>query len=608
VIQVTSTICCGFDSSAVNVAPSFPLPILCGYRTMGVTMSVRRNVFPGAFEPLTETLVRRAAGTSPAFTFIDHLSHPDGAEHTLSWSRLDRRARSVAARLAAVSAPGERVALLCRQNLDYVVGFFGTLYAGMVAVPLFAPEASSHADRLVGALADCDPEVWLLPREALPAARALLDRHPVPRPKHLITVDTVPVRDFAPAPVTEDLPAYLQYTSGSTRAPAGAVITHGALAANVAQARTAFDTREDSTCVGWLPLFHDMGLINLLALPVAAGCRSVFTTPFAFIREPARWLRMLAAYPGVISAAPNFAFDQAVGRLSEEDRATLDLSRVEVIINGSEPIRPRTVENFLAATAALGFRASAHRPSYGLAEATVFVSTTGAGTTPKFVAFDRTRLGPGDRATAVAENADRASRLVSVGRAAGQDVRIVTDGHEAPDGVVGEIWVHGPNVADGYWGQPERSAETFGGHLDGGTPAGGWLRTGDLGVCHDGELYVTGRLKDLVIVDGTNHYPQDIETTVQETHPAIRRDRLAVFAVERDGQEGPVVVAEHAAHVVPHEGLTDEIERQVRAAVSRRHGLRLLDFVLVRPGTVARTSSGKVARAATRRRYLDGGL
>ncbi|MBP2326085.1 fatty acid CoA ligase FadD32 [Kibdelosporangium banguiense] len=571
-------------------------------------MSARRNVFSIGFEPVSEMLTWRAGDNGPAFTFIDYLDDADGVPRTITWSELDRRARTVAAHLTEVSAPGERVALLCPQNLDYVVGFFGALYAGMIAVPLFAPEVSSHANRLVGALADCDPEVWLTSQAAVPGIRELLDRHAVPRPKQLLSVDTLPEAGFEPVKARSDQAAYLQYTSGSTRSPAGAVITHGALTANVRQAQAAFGADVNSTCVGWLPLFHDMGLVNLLALPAAAGCRSVFTTPFAFVRRPVRWLRMLSQYPDVITAAPNFAFDYAVASLFGKDSSGLDLSRVKVIINGSEPIRAETVANFMAVTGPLGFRPSAHRPSYGLAEATVFVSTTPAGTTLKATTFDRTRLGPGETAVTVADDSDHAAKLVSVGRPVGQDLRIVVDGREVPEGVVGEIWVHGPNVAEGYWRQPERTAETFDGKLIDGTPDAGWLRTGDLGVMYADGLHITGRLKDLIIVDGTNHYPQDIEATVQQAHPAIRRDRLAVFGIERDGQEGPVVVAEHSSNVTIHDDLVNEVKRVVRAAVSRRHDLRLLDIVLVAPGTVSRTSSGKIARSATRRRYLDGGL
>jgi fatty acid CoA ligase FadD32 len=562
------------------------------------------------FEPLTASLGRHAGDDRPAFTFIDYGDRRDGVEETISWRELDRRARATAARLAQMTGPGERVALLCPQGIDYVVAFLGSLYAGVIGVPLFAPEVISHGERLVGALTDCDPQVWLTSQSALPSVQGLLDGHPVPRPKHVLTVDTLDgalADAFEPAHVTAGQAAYLQYTSGSTRRPAGAVITHGALAANVRQARDGFDLQPDDTCVGWLPFFHDMGLVLLLCLPVGAGCRSVFTTPFAFTRRPARWLRMVGAYPGVITAAPNFAFEYAIAGLSDKDRAGLDLSGVKAAINGSEPVRADTIDAFLAATGPLGFAASAHRASYGLAEATVFVSTTPAGAPPLVATLDRKRLGAGAAvAVAVDAAADQAQALVSAGRAAGQELRIVVDGRVVPDGRVGEIWVHGPNVADGYWRNPERSAETFGGRLDGDAPVAGWLRTGDLGVIHLGELFVTGRSKDLIIIDGKNHYPQDIEATVEEAHPAIRRGRLAVFSVERQGREWPVVVAEYDQHL--EHGDDAAIGRTVRAAVAGHHDLRLLDFVLVGPGSVRRTSSGKVARSATRRRYLERSL
>ncbi|MEC3976431.1 fatty acyl-AMP ligase [Amycolatopsis sp. H20-H5] len=568
--------------------------------------------FSAEFGPLTSSLSSRWDSDRPAFTFVDYGEHRDGVETTLSWAELDRRARAVAARLAQITGPGERVAVLCPQNLDYVVGFFGALYAGVIAVPLFAPEVSSHGERLVGALADCDPEVWLTSESAMADIRGLMNNHPVPRPKHLVAVDTVDselAADYRPVPVSPEQPAYLQYTSGSTRTPAGAVITHRALAVNVRQVVEGFGIDQDSTCVGWLPFFHDMRLVQLVCLPVYAGCHSVFTTPFAFTRRPVRWLRMLGAHPDVITAAPNFAYEYAAAKLSKEDSgAPIDLSGVRVAINGSEPVRAETIAGFLAATGPLGFRADAHRPSYGLAEATVFVSTTPP-RPPRVVTLDRAELSAG-RAIEVATGDDRALTLVSAGVPVGQQLRIVDGdrGVAMADGDVGEIWLHGANVADGYWRQPERSAETFGGRLGGGSPEGGWLRTGDLGVRHDGELFITGRLKDLIIIDGKNHYPQDIEATVQESHPALRRDRLAVFSVTREGREAPVVVAEYSSHVDAADREPSEVERAVRVVVSRHHDLRLADFVLARPGTVLRTSSGKIARAATRALYLSGEL
>ncbi|GGM56690.1 acyl-CoA synthetase [Longimycelium tulufanense] len=563
-------------------------------------------------EPLTTSIAGHATSDTVAFTFIDYTTNRDGVAHSYTWRQLDRRARAVAARLSQVTTRGQRVAVLAPQDLDYVVAFLGALYAGTVAVPLFAPEVSTHGDRLVGALADCDPEVWLTSEQALDTVRQLADGQPVPRPKQIIAVDSVDPalgRDFEPVSVSLDEPAYLQYTSGSTRRPAGAVITHRAVAANVAQARHAYGVDETTTFAGWIPFFHDMGLVLLLALPLAVGAHSVFTTPFAFLRRPMRWLRQLSDYPNVATAAPNFAYEYAAAKVKPEERSTLDLSNVRVACNGSEPVRAGAIEGFLAAFGPHGFAAQAHRPSFGLAEATVFVSTTPAGP-PRITSFDREGLGV-RRADPVADTARGAVRLVSAGVPVGQHVLIVDPdtGAIRPDNTVGEVWIHGPNVADGYWQQPERSAETFDGRLADGPadlPARGWLRTGDLGVYHDGELYITGRMKDLIIVDGKNHYPHDIEATTQEAHPAIRRDHVAAFAVAEGDAEAVVVVAEHSRHAEPDQLDPAEVARAVRLAVGEHHDLALHDFVLTRPGEVLRTSSGKIARAATRKRYLSG--
>jgi fatty acid CoA ligase FadD32 len=351
-----------------------------------------------------------------------------------------------------------------------------------------------------------------------------------------------------------------------------------------------------------------MGLVQLVCVPVTFRCHSVFTTPFAFIRRPIRWLRMLSGVHNALTAGPNFAFDLVASRLTETDGVGIDLGGVSVAINGSEPVRESTIDGFLAVTGPLGFPVTAMRPSYGLAEATVFVSATPAGSPALVATLDRDRLGAG---TAVPVDAtdDRALRLVSSGRVVGQLLRIVDPerGRVLPDGSVGEIWLHGPNIADGYWRQPERTAQFFDGRpidADEDIPGGGWLRTGDLGVLYAGELFVTGRLKDLIIVDGRNHYPQDVEATVEEAHRAIRRGHVAVFTVERGGREELVVVAEHGQHVRPEDRDPGEVARAVRVAISRHHDLGLLDFVLLSPGGVLRTSSGKVARSANRRGYL----
>ncbi|MFD8497614.1 fatty acyl-AMP ligase [Amycolatopsis sp. NPDC059657] len=557
--------------------------------------------------PLTGYLFDRAESRDPAFTFLDFSADREGTEVTLSWAELATKVRAVAAELTKITAPGARVAILAPQDLTYVVGFLGALHAGTIAVPLFAPEVSQHGERLVGALDDCAPDIWLTAKSALPAVRELAEVSPVPMPKQILAVDEIADEagaGFEPPALELDAPAYLQYTSGSTRAPAGAVITHRAISANCHQMTSGFGVDNTWTCTGWIPFFHDMGLLQLLCAPVFSGARSVFMTPFNFVMKPLRWLKQLAAFPNTYAAAPNFAFDYAARKIKEADRLLLDLSGVRAIANGSEPIRPSSIAAFQAAFGPQGLAPQAHRPSYGLAEATVYVTNTRADG-PTITAFDRAALS-GDRGVVVAPGTPGSLELVAAGRPEGQLVRIVdpVTSKTRLGGEVGEIWVHGPNVATGYWQQPERSEETFGGRVDGDRDRT-WLRTGDLGLFHEGLLYITGRIKDLIIIDGKNHYPQDIEVTVQDAHPAIRQDRVAAFAVQDErGVEGAAVVAEFDRTSGP-EPDHDELAKIVRRAVSAAHDVRLLGFKLVAPGGVLRTSSGKIARAATKDRFFS---
>ncbi|HEX3872718.1 MAG TPA: fatty acyl-AMP ligase [Solirubrobacteraceae bacterium] len=565
-------------------------------------------------EPLLSSLARRAGVDRPAFTHVDYSTDRAGTPRTLSWSELYVRVLAVAAKISELAAPSERVAVLCPQDLSYPVGFFGALAAGTIAVPLFAPEASSHASRLVGALVDCEATVWLTTESALESVLALLDDPRIPRPAGVVAVDSVDLaagRGFEPPPVDLDAPAYLQYTSGSTREPAGAVITHRAVVTNVVQGATAFDVDDDSTCVGWIPFFHDMGLVLMVCLPAVIGARSVFSTPFDFVQQPRRWLEQLASHSNVVTAAPNFAFEYSIDRLSDADRAKLDLSGVRVAMNGAEPVRPRTIERFQELFGPCGFAPDAHRPSYGLAEATVFVTTSRADAPPRITSFSRADLMAGRATTPV--GGVEVIRLVSAGSPVGQHVCVVdpVECLARADGEVGEVWVHGGNVAAGYWGQPERSAEVFDARLIGGAdhlPADGWLRTGDLGVRYDGELYITGRSKDVIIVDGKNHYPQDIEETAQEAHPAVRAGRVAAFGLAtEDGGESIVIVLERARGEAAAAVDAQEISRAVRRAVSAAHDLKLREVQVLDGSRVLRTSSGKIARGANRQRYVAAG-
>ncbi|WP_216210427.1 fatty acyl-AMP ligase [Amycolatopsis aidingensis] len=552
---------------------------------------------------LTGHLLARGDSAQPAFTFVDR----DRTAHTLRWSELASRVGALSARLRPMTGPGDRVAVLARQDLGYVIGFLAALHAGLVAVPLTAPQSQAQRTRLVAALRDCTPAVWLTTEADLPRLREFAEAQPVPAPACILPVDAATATgEVAPAVRLDPAsPAYLQYTSGSTREPAAAVISHGALLASVDQVATAYQAGPATTCVGWIPFSHDMGLIQLLCLPLYTGARSVFMEPLDFVRAPRRWLELLSEYPEVFTAAPNFAFDYAVDTVPEAARTGLDLSGVRVALNGSEPIRPATIAAFAEAYRPYGFRPEAHRPSYGLAEATVYVSSAGP-EGPTVTAFDRARLADGQALPAVSTG--QAGELVSVGRPVGQLVRIVhPENHRLePDGTVGEIWVHGPHLASGYWRQPERSAETFRARIadaPAGLPDHGWLRTGDLGLVYDGQLYVTGRRKDLIIVDGSNHYPQDIEGTVAGADPAIRRDRVAAFGITDEAGEGVMVVAEYDRDTGEVALDPDRIGRSVRRAVTEQHDIVLREFLLVAPGEVPRTSSGKVARAAARARF-----
>src|SRR5260221_1329326 len=483
----------------------------------------------------TSTLVSQARrlaetiGDRPSYTFIDYLSGPQGRRDSLTWYEVDARARALAAALRSRVIAGERAAVLVPQSLDFVVAMLGAFYARVVAIPLFTPDLPGHRGRLLHILADADPACVLTTEAAAASVEALLHESPA-RPRHTLIVDTVPAalaggwRDEEIGPA--DL-AYLQYTSGSTRAPAGVMITHGCLAANAAQISAALEVEPyRSTAVGWLPLFHDMGFVMTVAMPITTGCQAAFMDPVAFLMQPVRWLRLASEYPGVFTAGPNFAYEYCVNRIRDQDRAGLDLSGARAFINGAEPVRPATLRRFIGAFSGCGLAAEALTPAYGLAEATLYVASGGTARPPRIVALDRAALQRGEAVPVPpAEDPDGAAAvaMASCGTPAGQHVAIVDPQTAAvcPPGRIGEVWVNGPNVSPGYFRHPGRDAgvretgvrdtgvrdtgvrdgEAFGAALAAfpdGTPRGGWLRTGDSGVFHDGELLVTGRIKDLI--------------------------------------------------------------------------------------------------------------
>jgi long chain fatty acid CoA FadD26 len=558
-------------------------------------------------------------GDRVALTFVDHRADPTGSPRSMRWWELEQRVADVAHHLSRYTQRGDRVALIAPAGLDYVIGFLACLYAGRIAVPLPPPGVSGRDARLVAALADCQPACVLTTSVIQPVVAALADHAGSGTGWRLVAVDLVPPRPGTeepahPCTVESDDVAYLQYTSGSTRSPAGVMITHRNLLSNGRQALMAFAPDALPHAVSWLPLFHDMGLVLGIATPLLTGGGSTFMDPEAFLRSPGRWLRLLSAVPDTVSAAPNFAYDLCARRVSDEEKRALRLDRVRALLNGSEVVRAGTLARFLAAFGPCGLTAEMLRPSYGLAEATVFVAASRPRAAPTVAAFDRQALADGT-AIPVSEEATAASTvLVSCGAAVGQQVVIVDPATAARcrDGDVGEVWVHGPNVSPGYWCRTGPDRNGFGATLAdpgragapdrAGTPlpTAPWLRTGDLGMIFGGELYITGRIKDLIVIDGRNYYPQDLEATVQDEIPAVREGRTAAFSIPVDEGEGVVVVAELPI-AVEH---ASDTARGIRAALTTVHSVPVVDVALVRPGAIPRTTSGKVARQACRAAYL----
>lgn len=538
----------------------------------------------------------------------------DGPERTVTFAMLARRARAIGAVLREVGAVGARAILLYPPGADFHAAFFGTLFGGAVAVPTFPPDPSQMKRtlaRLRHIVRDSGAEVVLTTAFVAEAAKLLLTQVPELSGLRLIATDTLDDatgEGFLPPRITEDTLALLQYTSGSTSDPRGAMITHGSLLANERAVASMCPVGEGSNTVGWLPLHHDMGLMGGVIMPMTLGACCTYMSPMAFLERPARWVRALSRYAGRITGAPNFAYALTVRRTSEQERDALDLSSLDVILNGAEPINTEDARRFFSYFAPAGLRATSHFPSYGLAESTVFVSTVKREEETPSLSLDVAALREG-RALVPPRGALGTRRIASCGALAeGHTLRIVCPERREPlaDAHVGEIWVSGPSVASGYWNRPEESAEAFRAHLTSGE--GPYLRTGDLGFLRDGELYVTGRRKDLVVIRGANHMPQDIELTVQESSPLVRPGCVAAFSVEVEGEEQLVVAAEVGR--MPTSGVMapelSSITALVREHVAREHGVRVHAVSLLAPRSIPKTTSGKIMRHACRRDFLAG--
>ena len=562
--------------------------------------------------PGSETFVHllrdraQARGDQRVFTFLRDGEHVEG---TTTYGELDLRARAVAARLQdAGVARGARAVLVYPSGLEYVAVFFGCLYAGVVAVPTYPPRPKRDGRRFESLIADAGATVVLTTRAVGTQTLALLDECVTRACVRRVLTNDISSGDgalYRESTLSAPELAFLQYTSGSTSAPRGVRVSHANLLHNQSMLRAAFGTSQTMRVVSWLPLYHDMGLIGAVLHPVYVGGSCVLMSPAAFLQQPARWLRAIAGHGATISGAPDFAYDICVRQIGEEAKTGLDLSCWEVAFNGAEPVRAETLMRFAHAFERWGFNRDAFYPCYGLAEATLFV-TGGAARGAQVRAFDADAL-ERHRVTRALDSEGRGRRrrtLVSCGREWDtQRLLIVNPETSRPVGPddVGEVWVRGPSVAGGYWNRPEDTTAVFGGCLA-GTTDGPFLRTGDLGFLHDGQLFLTGRLKDLVIVRGRNHAPQDLEHTVARSHTALHPDGGAVFSAEVDGLERLVVVHEVVRSASP----TASIFESVCEALAGEHEVRPDVIVLIRKGTLPRTSSGKVRRAQCREAFVAG--
>lgn len=551
----------------------------------------------------------------------------DGRESdSITYGVLDARARAVAVALRGIAEPGARALLVLPPGLDFITAFFACSYAGLIAVPVPSPSGpfgvQRQADRTSSVVDDCAPSVVLTtPDLAQPGQAGSIGAGDVPRlvPRHVDTERSERWRE----PVSDsDAVALLQYTSGSTSAPKGVVLTQANVTENLAAIAGGLGenagTSTDFTGVSWLPPFHDMGLAALL-LPCFLGGRSVVMSPLAFVMDPLLWLKSIDRYDARFSTAPNFAYDLCTDRITPEQRNRLDLSRWKFALSGAEPVREATLSRFAAAFTGCGFRQSAFLPSYGLAEANVYVSgSRRPGDTRVIHARADALENHGRVLPATADEASRA--VVGVGRLpANLRARIIDPRTKRPctEGSIGEIWLTGANVAQGYWGNVEATAAAFGGRLaDSGE--GPYLRTHDLGFINDGQLFVTGRTDDLVIIDGRNIYPQDVELSVEESHVAVARNRVAAFGWTEGVDTRVCVVAEIARRYRvtagtetppgPGEVSRQEITRSIRNAVSQTHQVGVNAVVLLKPGTLPLTTSGKVQRGQTRKLFEEGAL
>jgi acyl-CoA synthetase (AMP-forming)/AMP-acid ligase II len=575
-------------------------------------------------QTLVDLLRQRGLQQPDRLAFM-YLTEGDTTEVNLTYAELDEQARVIGAMLRSIGAEGERILLLYPPGLSYIVAFFGCLYAGAIAIPGYPPRFHRSLDRLLSIAADAQATIALTTSSFLaktkqwftwtPGLANLQWRSTDQLDRHLATT-------WMPPEVTSQTLALLQYTSGSTHLPKGVMLSHHNLLHNAQQTKNVLEHSAHNLGVGWLPLHHDMGLIGSVLQPLYAGFPCILMSPMSFLQRPIRWLEAISTYRATTSGGPNFAYDLCVRKITLDQRASLDLSCWDLAVNGAEPVRHTTIDQFVAAFEPHGFRREAFYPCYGLAEATLMSSGGKKAASPVIRNIQKVALEQHQIAIPCIGTTG-AQALVGCGKSLkDQSILIVDPDNLTPcaPNQIGEIWISGPSVAHGYWNQPKETEETFRAYL--ATGRGPYLRTGDLGFLNHGELFITSRLKDVIIIRARTHHPQDIEATVEQSHAVLRPRCVAAFAVEIEGEDRLVVVQEVERRM--YQKLEDNVHSKGQGAghpprhldvemvignicqtVAERHDVQVSAVLLLRAGSIPKTSSGKIRRHACRIGFLN---
>ena len=570
-------------------------------------------------------ILRERAEEKPYQTVYNYLIDGETVEKSLTYEQLEQKAKAIAAYLQSICSPQDRVLLLYPSSLDYITAFFGCLYAGVIAIPAYPPRPNRSLNRIQNILGNAETNLALTNTDTLQSLERQLEKTPELKNLHWITSNTISpklAQNWSEPIISEDSIAFLQYTSGSTAEPKGVKIAYKNLLHNMEAIHRCFRHSPQSKGVIWLPPYHDMGLIGGILQPLYGDFPVTLMSPLMFLQNPLRWLKAISRYGATTSGGPNFAYDLCVRKFKPEQSIDLDLSSWQVAFNGAEPINHETLNKFAETFAPYGFEYSAFYPCYGMAEATLIISggSENAAVVTKKVkgkALEQNKI-------AIADTSDPQARtLVSCGGSL-FDQKVVIANPETmvrcQPGEVGEIWVSGSSIAQGYWRQPQITEETFNAYLK-DTQEGAFLRTGDLGFLDRGELFFTGRLKDMIVIKGRNHYPQDIEKTVEATNSWIRPSCVASFSVEVQGEEKLVVLAEVERRYwssnrssktaaangngVTHEMISvEDLTKSIRRQISQNHDLQTHSILLLKPGSLPKTSSGKIQRHACRADFL----